>query len=152
MIIDVSKLRLKGKDEESFKFSFEPDRSLTTIPSAEFSAPATIDAFVEVYPDEVYVSGTLTYEIAAPCSRCLKVSKCVRTVKFDERFLPDDRSEEEEDSALVYSRDKIDLTPFINELILTDLPLSLLCKEDCKGLCPVCGQDLNTGDCGHHIE
>ncbi len=152
MIIDVSKLRLKGKDEESFTFSYLPNQSLLSIPSAEFSAPATIDALVEVYPDEVYVSGTLTYEITAPCSRCLKVSKVTKAVKFDERFLPDNRAEEEEDSALVYSRDKIDLTPFINELILTDLPLSLLCKEDCKGLCPVCGQDLNTGDCGHHIE
>ncbi len=152
MIIDVSKLRLKGKDEESFKFSFQPDKSLLSIPSAEFSNPANLDVLVEVYPDEVYVSGKLTYEITAPCSRCLKISTVIRSVEFDERFLPAERTFEEEDPALVYSREKIDLTPLVNELILTDLPLSLLCKEDCKGLCPVCGQDLNTGDCGHHIE
>lgn len=152
MIIDVYKLRLIGKEEESFKFDFFPNRALLSIPEAEFSAPAQADILVEVYPEEVYISGVLTYKISAPCSRCLKNTESFRSIEFDERFLPSQRADEEEDSALVYERDKIDLTPYFNELILTDLPLSILCKENCKGLCPVCGQDLNAGDCGHHIE
>lgn len=152
MIIDVFKLRTKGKDEESFNLSYTPDQSLLSIPDATFSSPVKIDVLVEVYPDEVYCSGTLTYEITAPCARCLVSTSVVRSLDFDERFLPDTRADEEEDDALIYKRDKIDLTKFVNELILTDMPYVLICKDDCKGLCPTCGQNLNETDCGHNIE
>jgi uncharacterized protein len=43
----------------------------------------------------------------------------------------------------------IDLDPVVREQVLLALPVSVVCKEDCKGLCPVCGQDLNVQDCGH---
>ncbi len=152
MIIDVLKLRQKGKKEENIEFLFDISPDLLQIPSAVFSTQGKICALVEVYDNEVYVSGTLTYQVTAPCSRCLKQTVITQTVEFDERFLPESRMDEEEDLALIYKRDKIDLTDYINELILTDLPISVLCKEDCKGLCPQCGMDLNTGDCGHHIE
>lgn len=151
MIIDVFKLKSKGKEEETFTFSFDLDESLLSIPWARFSSPAKMNALVEVYPDEVYISGTLCYEITAPCSRCLKEATVSRAITFDDRFLPENRSDEEEDPALIYTHDRIDLNHYVNELILTDMPLTLLCKEDCKGLCPVCGQDLNEKDCGHHI-
>lgn len=43
----------------------------------------------------------------------------------------------------------IDLDPVVREQVLLALPVSVVCKEDCRGLCPVCGQDLNVQDCGH---
>jgi uncharacterized protein len=43
----------------------------------------------------------------------------------------------------------IDLDPIVREQVLLALPVSVLCREDCKGLCGVCGQDLNELDCGH---
>lgn len=43
----------------------------------------------------------------------------------------------------------IDLDPVVREQVLLALPVSVLCREDCKGLCPTCGQDLNEKDCGH---
>lgn len=152
MIIDVFKLRAKGKEEQSFNLSYNPDLSVLSIPDAVFSKPAAINVLVEVYPDEVYCSGTVSYEITAPCSRCLSPVTKTRSIDFDERFLPTSRKDEEDDEALIYDRDKINLTRFINELIMTDMPYSVLCSDDCKGLCPVCGQNLNEADCGHHIE
>ncbi len=151
MIIDVFKLRTKGIEEQSFTLSYLPNQSLLTIADASFKAPAEVKVLVEVYPDEVYCSGTVCYEVSAPCSRCLKPAEVKRAVEFDERFLPDTRRDEEEDEALIYKCDKIDLSKFIDELIMTDMPYTLLCKDDCKGLCPVCGQDLNDKDCGHKI-
>src|SRR5206468_3309557 len=58
-------------------------------------------------------------------------------------FDPDNVDEES------YSGKEIDLRPALREQILLSIPPSPLCKEDCKGLCPVCGKDLNEGDCGH---
>ena len=43
---------------------------------------------------------------------------------------------------------QVDLTKAVTDRILLDLPMAFLCREDCKGLCPVCGADLNEGDCG----
>lgn len=43
----------------------------------------------------------------------------------------------------------IDLDPVVREQVLLALPVSVVCREDCKGLCSTCGQDLNQGDCGH---
>ena len=43
----------------------------------------------------------------------------------------------------------IDLDPIVREQVLLALPVTVLCREDCKGLCPTCGQDLNEKDCGH---
>jgi uncharacterized protein len=43
----------------------------------------------------------------------------------------------------------IELDPIIREQVMLALPLSVLCKDECKGLCAVCGQDLNEQDCGH---
>lgn len=43
----------------------------------------------------------------------------------------------------------IDLDPVVREQVLLALPVSVVCREDCKGLCPTCGQDLNEQDCGH---
>jgi uncharacterized protein len=46
----------------------------------------------------------------------------------------------------------IDLAPLIREFALLEIPISPICKPDCKGLCPVCGENLNETDCGHRPE
>lgn len=43
----------------------------------------------------------------------------------------------------------IDLDPIVREQVLLALPVTVLCRDDCKGLCSTCGQDLNEKDCGH---
>ncbi|HJV09433.1 MAG TPA: DUF177 domain-containing protein, partial [Acidimicrobiales bacterium] len=43
--------------------------------------------------------------------------------------------------------DSVDLEPLVREALVLDLPLAPLCEEDCRGLCPTCGADLNLGDC-----
>ena len=46
----------------------------------------------------------------------------------------------------------IDLSTLIRDAVLMDLPVRVLCREDCQGLCPVCGTDRNREDCGHRPE
>lgn len=150
MIIDLLQLRQRGKESESFTFTYQLPEGLSSIPDSAFIGPAEIDCLVEVYPDEAFISGKCRYQLAGPCSRCLEDTVYQGEVSFDERFLPAARQGEADCDLFVYERDRINLTRFIDELILTDMPLSLLCNEDCKGLCHDCGQNLNKGDCGHH--
>jgi len=54
------------------------------------------------------------------------------------------------DSGLILPENgHIDLEPLLREYALLEVPISPVCKPDCKGLCPVCGEDLNQADCGH---
>lgn len=152
MIIDLIKLRSRGKESEDFTFTYTPEDNLSDLPDAVFTAPVTVEAHVEVYPDEVYINGSVRFEVSASCSRCLKPTVFCKVVEFDERFLPLSRANEADDCNVYYKNERIDLTGFVKELIVLNMPLTVLCDENCKGLCPVCGQDLNNGDCGHRSE
>lgn len=149
MIIDIKDLRLKGKTEQDFEFLHTPPVTALDIPDSSFTGDAKVKCLVEIYKDEVFISGTVSFSITAPCSRCLEPAKMDKVIEFDERFLPSSRALEAEDDKLVYQRERIDLSQFIDELILTDMPLALLCKDDCLGLCPECGCNLNVSNCGH---
>ena len=54
------------------------------------------------------------------------------------------------ESGLIVPEDaQIDLRPLLREYALLEIPINPVCKPDCKGLCPICGEDLNLRDCGH---
>jgi uncharacterized protein len=59
----------------------------------------------------------------------------------------------ETDSGLLLPDDaQIDLQPLLREYALLEIPIKPICRPDCKGLCPVCGENLNETDCGHRPE
>ena len=107
------------------------------------------------YLGDVKVSGKLSYigggylaggciEIGKKflCDRCLKEVETSAKLPFEEKFA----SYETEDATL-FSGDEINLTEIVRDIILSSEPISHLCKENCKGLCKICGKDLNEGDC-----
>ena len=54
---------------------------------------------------------------------------------------------EVEEKYFIYDNDTLEITDIIRESILAVLPLKILCKDDCRGLCPKCGKNLNQGQC-----
>ena len=87
---------------------------------------------------------------AAECVRCLTGFSHTLGVDFSELYAFDQRSVT--DSNLILPEDgKIDLEPLLREYMLLDFPIKPLCKPDCKGLCPVCGENQNQTTC-HHEE
>jgi uncharacterized protein len=82
------------------------------------------------------------------CARCLKTADQQLNWNMTELYAFTEKSLSE--SGLIVPEDaQIDIQPLIREYALLEIPISPLCKPDCKGLCPVCGQDLNLRDCGH---
>ncbi len=104
----------------------------------------------------VNVTGTLRGELDMSCSRCLKPLSHKVDIKFEESFKqsdhPEAESQDEDEETQIVAEDKVDLTPYIEEAFLLNLPFAALCKEDCKGLCPNCGTDRNERDCGCNTE
>lgn len=145
MVIDLKEMARKGEVERAFEFEFTPSQNLMIFPDGRFSDGATIKGVAERYTDKVYLSGELVFSINADCSRCLKPAVKTVSVEFDEEFRPAPCQDEDVN---VYERDRIELGQLVEQLILTNMPGAIYCKEDCKGLCPTCGKDLNEGDCG----
>lgn len=101
------------------------------------------------------VVGHLTGELELTCSRCLEPFTLPVATDFDLRYVPrvenvgEGEKEVEEDDLTTsfYDNDQIDLGQLILEQLQLALPMKPLCLEACKGLCPQCGTNLNTGTC-----
>ena len=104
---------------------------------------------------EVELRGELDAKVESLCSRCLKPVELPIHAEFTERFVPavSWRAEEqhelqEEDLNLaVFDGEAIELNDLVREEILLAMPAQVLCREDCQGLCPTCGIDMNAGSC-----
>jgi uncharacterized protein len=113
----------------------------TTVPAGTLAAA---DAVLEWVSDGILATGTTTAPWAAECRRCLTPVHGQVTAPFQELFEVDSR----EGESYPLKGDRIDLAPLVTEALLLSLPLAPLCRDDCAGLCPTCGADLNAGPCG----
>ena len=84
-------------------------------------------------------------KVSLLCDRCLTPVATEIHFNIEERFSHTGRDDEETET---FSGDQIDLADYVKRGILEALPMKVVCREDCKGLCPVGGKDLNTGECG----
>ncbi len=105
--------------------------------------------------DDIRLAGQLATEIEAPCARCLEPVRYQVKRDFDLLYRPQgaDRGPEErpvskgEAEIGYYEGDGLQLEDVLREQVLLAAPYRLLCQEACKGLCPVCGRNLNAGEC-----
>ena len=122
-------------------------------------------ADLELYADEehVFATGTFKGNLHVACSRCVGdvtleiddrvrvtfVPKAEMPVETDEPASEEDGPQIAEDDLDVfpYEGDWVDLEPLFREEFVLAIPYAPLCREDCKGLCPQCGTDLNSGTC-----
>ncbi len=91
----------------------------------------------------ILVSGTLNITLQAVCSRCLSPFDQPVTMKIEEEYL----SKAEEGAFTIDEHREIDLSEAVRQYALLALPMKPLCREDCAGLCPRCGHNLNLGPC-----
>ena len=99
-------------------------------------------------PQGLLVQGKFSGEIMLECVRCLEEFSQPLLWNLTELFAFNEKSVS--DSGLTIPDDaQIDLESLIREYALLEVPINPVHDPDCKGLCPVCGQDLNIADCGH---
>lgn len=111
------------------------------------------------FREPVQVSGTYVYDgkaftvsanaeatLDAVCARCTKPFVEHVSFSFTERFVKGESAAAEEET-YPYSGDELDLDKAVLDNLFLELPIAGVCREDCKGLCPVCGVDRNTTQC-----
>ena len=128
---------------------------------------AHVDLRFEKLDRRVMVTGSATAELEAECSRCLVPVRADVPVAFTLTMVPADEYEDEAGAAEdkshhpvagsfaaedaeedVYTGKVIDLDPILREQVLLALPGYPVCQDGCKGLCTVCGTNLNERECG----
>ncbi|MBC7321292.1 DUF177 domain-containing protein, partial [bacterium] len=111
---------------------------------------------IEKNGQEVFVKGVVSGEVELQCSRCLKDYKMPIRSLIELSYHPIEELNKEELVELkrdemevdFYREGLIDTEDIIRDQILLSIPMKPLCSEDCKGICPVCGTDLNEFSCG----
>jgi uncharacterized protein len=100
-------------------------------------------------PARFYFSGRISGDLEISCRRCLV--EVGASVDEEAHFIFSSEGEDTSDDPDVYPFDanahSLDLRPAVRELWLLSVPAFVLCRDDCKGLCPHCGIDLNEGTC-----
>lgn len=91
-------------------------------------------------------------EIDLECTRCLEPFRTGLKAHFEEIFYFHFLRENEDAEQFLPESGYMDLQDLIREYLVMEIPYAPVCKEDCKGLCPVCGKNLNLGPCHHEDE
>ena len=143
MIIDVRNLKRSGTSQCDFAFEYESNGSISEYYGTVLDGPVQVNVTCVLQGDDVYVDGTLKCKIVGECARCVKQVKSDWSCEISAVYAV---TRQDEDDYL-YSNGRLDLTPAVVDTLITSLPTVIYCKDDCKGLCPVCGKNLNEGLC-----
>lgn len=149
MIIDLIQL---NEPEVAFDFASQPDLEEE---AARIVKPVRTVGKLRKGIAQVDVEGRISGEVEAECTRCLtgvthKIDIPVKAAFVTEENYTSEKEAEVRNDDLdvsIYDGEKIDLTDLVREQILLDLPIQILCREDCQGLCQQCGANLNEVNC-----
>lgn len=130
--------------KREFPFEFEQIQISDDLVLHNFEGLVTIGRT----PQGLIVQGDFSAEATLECARCLIDFDRKLEWDFTELYAFNEKSVSESD-LLVPEDQQIDLEPLIREYALLEVPINPICKPDCKGLCSVCGENLNEIDCGH---
>ncbi|MFB3148284.1 MAG: DUF177 domain-containing protein [Thermodesulfobacteriota bacterium] len=108
-----------------------------------------IDLQVTRVLKEVTVTGIVQLSIQTSCSRCVEPVRIELSPYVSLVLSPADKISDEDDDLEheTYRDDEIDLSNYLMEQIAISLPVKVVCNEDCKGLCTICGTNLNQETC-----
>jgi uncharacterized protein len=136
------------------QYSIEP-ASLDLEECHQIPVPIDLQLVLTRSGEQIFVQGTVSFTARLVCARCLRpfdqqLSETLRVlVKRKSLAGAGTLSQEEEDdpNMIYHDGEEFNLTTPVRDLVLLTLPLKPLCREDCKGLCPHCGADLNREEC-----
>lgn len=157
LIIHVSKIPPEGQEVDT---DLDPGEVHLEGEDSFALQRGHLRGLVERGDDEtVHVRGRLTASIGLQCGRCLDTFGLDIAQELDLFYLPHHAGQGEEEEEEVelsdrdvvvayYDGDALDLGEVIREQLFLAAPLSRLCREDCRGLCPSCGANRNQAECG----
>lgn len=150
MIIKLSEVLLTGV-EKTFKAEIGITEFDTGMEKYQITDAEPIEFIVsKEAKNKVHIEGKVSLCMEIPCSRCLEPVNTNIAFEFEKEavFGADEEEESEDDLSYILEDHCIETDRMIYGEILLNIPMKVLCKNDCKGICHVCGNNLNIKDCG----
>ncbi len=150
MLIDIKSLKLQLKTSEKFSLQEKlPDELLSDLEGC-FVEPCQVELTVERNGNFYFGKGIVTTKLQLHCSRCLK--EIFYPVNTELNFslvesIYENEFSQEETEIIFFHDTQVDITPIVQETVLLNLPIRMLCQENCQGLCSECGVDKNLEEC-----
>ena len=153
MLFNVAQL-MKSSVGTSFVTDFQEDEAILDN-DLKVIGPIEGHARMRRTNQGLLIDGWVDLALELSCTRCLKSFEQPMHVTFEEQFYPTVDvltgapmpAFDEEEIFPIDDHHQVDLTEAVRQNVLTSLPMVTVCQEDCKGLCPQCGKDLNLGPC-----
>lgn len=146
MKIDISKLFDADEDEISIKTELDLS-GIKWWNGHPFRAPAVVSGTVGNKLGIVTINYSVDAVLSTICDRCLKEDSKKTTYNFNHIFMRG-LNAEDNDEYIIIEDGILDLLELASADVILELPIKSLCSEDCKGLCPKCGANLNETSCG----
>lgn len=143
IIIDLAENFANVGKTVDFCAEYTPDSSLLSYPNAKLTA-VKVQLGVTFTNPNVEICGNVICDVEGLCDRCLTPVSKQFVLPIDQVFYKD--ASVDPDDYLFFGG-KLDATKAVDDEIVLSLPSLLLCSDDCKGLCPKCGMNLNLGSC-----
>ena len=145
MRIDLTKLI--GTYGAEIPFEGQADLSGEEMYGAyPFQSPVTYSGKIVNHLGVLRLTGTIKTILNTCCSRCLKPLDILLTAETDV-ILSRDAGAEEEDDVFPLEENAVEVEDVLVPALILQVDMTYLCKEDCKGLCPICGCDRNETEC-----
>ena len=155
MIIDSSHFLVDNESVYTFSHDFK-DEDIRELDDNDSIHPISVKGEIYKADKDLILSIKGSYLFKTICDRCL--IKTERNINFKSSGKLEKKGRENTEDLdnaediIYYSDTKIDLLEYLWDQILSSIPMKNLCSKNCKGLCPVCGIDLNKDDCKCEIE
>jgi len=138
-----------------FAHVYQPDELDPVDDRIRLTQPATVKGKVRLSGNEVFVNGHIDTRAQVECDRCLQQIELPVSADFALEYITGSDYEssnlaeltEDAMAVSVFDGEAIDVDEIVKEQIVLAVPTRVLCREDCKGICPECGIDKNTGEC-----
>ena len=149
MWLDLSKIIEMPGGRQSFQVTLDPKR-LTDPAILRFKIPPEACGEVVNTAGLLNLRGELTAEMTCVCDRCGTVFDRKKVLSVDVPLAADIAEEDSSElspEVFEIEGDGIELDEILESCFILDMETKCLCREDCKGLCPICGKYLNEGPC-----
>ena len=141
-----------GHSEDRDSFTFEGEFPVRGPEGEDMPCRASVSAETTRTGSRYLLEGGIEAVVRSECSRCLKSFDYKVVARFElvlQRGGGIPGGVEEEDFVLLSEAQEydFDIFPSVREAVVLELPMKYLCRDDCAGICPRCGKDLNEGPC-----
>lgn len=151
MLINLSELFSTEGKEKSYTVPLEMNQFQIAAISYEIKEKEPVELRITNQGDKVFaVEGKAALSLLMPCDRCLEPVSVPFVLEIDQKLDMNQTEEErvaELDEQFYVSGYNLDVDQLVGNELTLDLPMKVLCGEDCKGICNRCGTNLNRGTC-----